>query len=241
MSTAGLLIIGNEILSGKVVDENSPFLCREMRELGVDVERILTISDEVELIAREVRAMSNAYDYVVTSGGIGPTHDDVTIEGIAQAFDRPIELNESIAARLRRASNGEPNESAMKMAMIPQGASLLDAGDMWFPLVVIENVFVFPGIPELLRKKFTSSRERFRGIPFEVRRVFVTLHESEIVADLNSLLEEFPDLLLGSYPKIGESAFRVLLTLESRDADYLQRALASLLGRLSTDCVHKVE
>ncbi|MCH2169410.1 molybdopterin-binding protein [Myxococcota bacterium] len=241
MSTAGLLIIGNEILSGKVVDENSPFLCREMRELGVDVERILTISDDVDLIAREVLAMSNAYDYVLTSGGIGPTHDDVTFEGIAQAFGRSIELNESIAARLRRASKEEPNESAMKMAMIPQGASLLDAGDLWFPLVVIENVYVFPGIPELLRKKFTSSRERFRGIPFEVRRVFVTLSESEIVTDLNALLDEFPDLLLGSYPKIGETAFRVLLTLESRDADYLQRALASLLDRLSSDCIHKVE
>ena len=241
MSTAGLLIIGNEILSGKVVDENSPFLCREMRELGVDVERILTISDDVDLIAREVLAMSNAYDYVLTSGGIGPTHDDVTFEGIAQAFGRSIELNESIAARLRRASKEEPNESAMKMAMIPQGASLLDAGDLWFPLVVIENVYVFPGIPELLRKKFTSSRERFRGIPFEVRRVFVTLSESEIVTDLNALLDEFPDLLLGSYPKIGETAFRVLLTLESRDADYLQRALASLLDRLSSDCIHKLE
>jgi molybdopterin-biosynthesis enzyme MoeA-like protein len=127
------------------------------------------------------------------------------------------------------------------MAMIPSGASLLDSGDLWFPLVVIENVYVFPGVPELFRKKFDSSRERFRGVPFELRRVYVTVHESDIAQDLHDLLTEFPDLLLGSYPKIAEQAFRVMLTLESRDADYLQRAFDSLLVRLPADSIHKVE
>ena len=83
MPTAGILIIGNEILSGKVVDTNSPYFCRELRALGVDVERILTIPDEVQCIASEVKAMSQAYDFVFTSGGIGPTHDDLTLEGVA--------------------------------------------------------------------------------------------------------------------------------------------------------------
>ena len=241
MSSAGILIIGNEILSGKVVDENSPYLCPELRELGVDVERILTIPDVIETIANEVRAMSDRYDHVFTSGGIGPTHDDLTIEGIAQAFGRPVELNESIADRLRRNARGELNESTMKMAMIPQGASLLDAGDLWFPLVVIENVYVFPGVPELLRKKFESSRERFRGVPFELKHVYVTVHESEIAAELHELLVEFPNLLLGSYPKIRETEYRVMLTLESRDTGYLERALDSLLLRLPEHTILKVE
>ena len=241
MSSAGILIIGNEILSGKVVDENSPYLCHELRELGVDVERILTIPDVIETIANEVRAMSDRYDHVFTSGGIGPTHDDLTIEGIAQAFGRPVELNESIADRLRRNARGEINESTMKMAMIPQGASLLDAGDLWFPLVVIENVYVFPGVPELLRKKFESSRERFRGVPFELKHVYVTVHESEIAAELHELLVEFPNLLLGSYPKIRETEYRAMLTLESRDTGYLERALDSLLLRLPEHTILKVE
>ena len=90
MPSAGILVIGNEILSGKVADANSPYFCRELRALGVDVERILTIPDEVDTIAREVRAMSDAYDFVFTSRGIGPTHDDLTIEGVAAAFDLPI-------------------------------------------------------------------------------------------------------------------------------------------------------
>jgi len=241
MPTAGILIIGNEILSGKVVDENSPYLCRELRTLGVDVERILTIPDAVDQIANEVTAMSAAYDHVFTSGGIGPTHDDVTIEAVAKAFGRELELCESIYERLVHATGETPNESQKKMAMIPAGSSLLDSGDLWFPLVVIENVYVFPGVPELFRKKFDSSRERFRGIPFELRRIFVTVHESEIAQDLHDVLGEFPDLLLGSYPKVTERDFRVMLTLESRDADYLQRAFDALLLRLSADAIYKVE
>jgi len=241
MPTAGILVIGNEILSGKIVDVNSPYLCKELRTLGVDVERILTIPDDIDQIAGAVKTMSDAYDHVFTSGGIGPTHDDVTIEAVAQAFGRGLERCESIYARLGRSDDEPPNESQAKMAMIPAGASLLDSGDLWFPLVVIENVYVFPGVPELFRKKFDSSRERFRGVPFELRRVYVTVYESDIAQDLHDLLSEFPDLLLGSYPKIAEKSFRVMLTLESRDVDYLQRALDSLLARLPTDAIHKVE
>ena len=241
MPTAGILVIGNEILSGKVVDTNSPFLCQELRELGVDVERIVTIPDGVEVIAEHVRAMSQAYDFVFTSGGIGPTHDDVTFDGIAAAFDRGVVRSESIVERLRRATGEEPNESQLKMAQIPAGATLLDSGDLWFPLLVVDNVYAFPGIPELLRKKFQSSRERFRGIPFVLKRVFVRLMESEIAEDLHALLSEYPELLLGSYPKIREESFRVLLTLESRDAQYVQEALDSLLARLPEDAVARVE
>ena len=241
MPTAGIVIIGNEILSGKVTDVNSPYLCRELRSLGVDVERIVTIPDQVPVIAREVRAMSETYDFVFTSGGIGPTHDDLTMDGVAEAFDRPIECNPSIAERIERAQGRVPNESQLKMAMVPTGSKLVDAGDLWFPVVIVENVYVFPGIPELLRKKFESVRERFRGVPVLLKRVFVKQRESDIAASLHELLDEFPELMLGSYPRIGEEAFHVLLTLESRDAGYLQRALEALLARLPAEAVHRIE
>jgi len=239
--SAGIIIIGNEVLSGKVTDVNSPYLCRELRSLGVDVERILTIPDVIDVIAAEVRAMSAAYDFVFTSGGIGPTHDDLTMDGVAKAFGRELELSTSIAGRIERAQGREPNESQLKMAMIPAGASLVDAGDLWFPVVIVDNVYVFPGVPELLRKKFDSIRDRFRGEPFLLKNVYVKRRESEIAASLNDLLREFPALLLGSYPKIGQESFHVLLTLESRDAAYLGRALDSLLSRLTADAVFKVE
>jgi FAD synthetase len=242
MPTAGILVIGNEILSGKVVDTNSPYLCRELRSLGVDVERIITIPDDIEVIAEHVRMLHKAYDLVFTSGGIGPTHDDMTIDGIALAFGRPLEHSESIAVRLERAAKGTTlNASQLKMAQVPAGASLIDAGDLWFPLVVVENVYIFPGIPELLRKKFESARDRFRGVPFVLKRVYVTRMESEIAQHLHELLAEFPELHLGSYPRIQEESFRVMLTLESRDAGYVQRALDSLLGRLPDGAVRSVE
>jgi molybdenum cofactor synthesis domain-containing protein len=241
MPTAGILVIGNEILSGKVVDTNSPYLCRELRTLGVDVERIITIPDQIDVIAEHVRAMHKAYDLVFTSGGIGPTHDDLTIDGIAAAFGRPLEHSESIASRIERATGKTPNASQLKMAQVPAGAMLIDTGDLWFPLVVVENVYIFPGIPELLRKKFESARDRFRGIPFVLKRVYVTRMESEIAEHLHGLLAEFPELHLGSYPRIQEESFRVLLTLESRDAGYVQRALDSLLGRLPDGAVRRVE
>jgi molybdenum cofactor synthesis domain-containing protein len=241
MPGAALLVIGNEILSGKVVDTNSPFLAAELRKLGVDLERILTIPDVVEIIAREVRAMSDAYDFVFTSGGIGPTHDDLTMDAIAQAFGRKLELNRSMMERMERHQGTPPNESQRKMAMIPEGAQVIDAGDLWFPVVIVENVHIFPGIPKLLQKKFHSIRERFRGVPFQLRRIYVTKRESDIADHLNDLLVEFPELMLGSYPKIEEQDYRVLLTLESRDGDYLLRAQASLIARLDDDAIFKVE
>jgi molybdenum cofactor synthesis domain-containing protein len=241
MPSAGILIIGNEILSGKVTDTNSPYLCRELRSLGVDVERILSIPDDVPTIAREVSELSERYDVVFTSGGIGPTHDDLTMDGVALAFGRKLVRSDSIAARIERAQGRTPNESQLKMAMVPEDALLIDAGDLWFPVVVVENVYVLPGIPELLRKKFESVRERFRGVPVLLKRVFVKRRESDIAGELNALLEQYPELMLGSYPKIGEETFHVLLTLESRDAGYLQSALDALLLRLPADSIHRVE
>ena len=241
MPSAALLDIGNEILSGKVVDTNSPFLASELRKLGVDLERILTIPDEIDLIAREVRAMSDAYDFVFTSGGIGPTHDDLTMDAIARAFDRALEPSLSMLERMERHQGEAPNESQRKMALIPSGAEVIDAGDLWFPVVIVENVHIFPGIPKLLQKKFHSIKDRFRGVPFQLSRIYVTKRESDIADQLNDLLVEFPDLMLGSYPKIEERDYRVLLTLESRDTDYLMRAQESLLARLPDDAVFKVE
>jgi FAD synthetase len=241
MPTAGVVVIGNEILSGKVKDSNSHFLFRELRNLGVEVERMITIPDVVSTIATEVRAMSDAYDFVFTSGGIGPTHDDLTIEGIAAAFGRKVVHSESIEERIRRQTSRELNESVLKMAQVPEGAALLDAGDLWFPLVVVENVYIFPGIPELLRKKFESARTRFQGVPFVLKKVYVNAMESDIANDLNELLRAFPELMLGSYPKIGIESYRVELTLESRDAGMVQSALDSLLERLPDGSIVKVE
>ncbi len=241
MATAALLVIGNEILSGKVRDTNSAFLAVELRKLGVELERILTIPDVIDLIASETRALSDAYDFVFTSGGIGPTHDDMTMDGIAQAFDRRIELNQSMLDRMARYSDKPLNDAMKKMAMIPEGAEVLDVGGLWFPVVVVQNVHIFPGIPELFEKKFHSIRDRFSGEPFVLRKLYVRESESDIADILNALLREFPELMLGSYPRINEEHYRVMLTLESRDEGYVDRATQTLIKSLPDDAIHKIE
>ncbi|MDP6980647.1 MAG: molybdopterin-binding protein [Myxococcota bacterium] len=241
MPTAGFLVIGNEILSGKVVDTNSPFLAKELRKIGVDLERILTIPDEIDIIADEVRTMSAIYDYVITSGGIGPTHDDLTMDGVAKAFGLPMVLDEDLCKRIEDATGDHFNESMRKMAILPKGAGVQESGDLWFPLICVNNVYVLPGIPRLFEAKFPSVAEQMTGIPVQLKRVYVKTFESEIASYLHDLLEDFDELMLGSYPRMGEEHYRVLLTLESRDMGYLERALEALLSRLPAEIVHKVE
>src|SRR5262252_7248276 len=114
MATAAIVVIGNEILSGKVVDTNSPYLCRELRDLGVDVQRIVVIPDEIDVIAEEVRAASRSHDWVFTSGGVGPTHDDLTMDGVAKAFGVPIEIHPTVVERIERAIRQPANDSQRK-------------------------------------------------------------------------------------------------------------------------------
>lgn len=185
--------------------------------------------------------MSETYDFVFTSGGIGPTHDDLTMDGIAKAFDLDIVLNQSMVDRMARYSKAPINDAMKKMALIPEGAEVLDVGGLWFPVVVVSNVHIFPGIPELFEKKFDSIRDRFSGIPFQLRKIYVRENESDIAETLNALLKEFPQLMLGSYPRMNEEDYRVLLTLESRDPDYVNRATETLVSRLPTDAIHKIE
>jgi FAD synthetase len=246
VSTAGILIIGNEILSGKVQDENTPYFLRELRALGVDVRAVHVVPDEIECIAEEVRSFSARFDYVLTSGGVGPTHDDLTMDGVAAAFGVELLVHDEMAGQLRRALHGaEPNPSQLKMCMLPRGADLISTPDLWFPLVQVRNVYIFPGIPRLLQAKFESARGCFKGQPYYLRRVYVRCMESDIAQDLHDLLADFPELLLGSYPRTtartGEGDYLTMLTLESRDEAYMLRAVDSLVARIPDGSLLRVD
>jgi FAD synthetase len=238
--TAGIILVGNEILSGKIEDANAVYLCRELRGLGVDVRRIAVIPDEVDVIAREVRAQSDAHDVVFTSGGVGPTHDDVTIEGVARALRVPVVRHPALAALLVRHYGDRVTEAHLKMAEVPEGAELVGGESLRFPTIVMRNVYVLPGVPEIFRQKFDAIRERFREAPIHLRQVFVSIGEGTLAAYLNDLLRDFPALLLGSYPEFSNPEYRVKVTLESRDPAYLEAAIGALLGRLPGDAVVKV-
>lgn len=238
--TAGIILIGNEILSGKVTDLNATYLCQELRTLGVDVRRISVIPDEVDLIAKEVLEFSRSYDCVFTSGGVGPTHDDVTMEGIARGFGVPVVRHPELIARLQAMYREHLNEARLRMAEVPDGAELL-ANDLRFPAVMVRNVYILPGIPEIFREKFEAIKERFRGVPFYLKTVYVRIGEGILAGHLSAMLRMFPDLMCGSYPKLSHPEYKVRVTLESQDPDYLERAFSDLMGRLPPDAVVKVE
>ena len=239
--TAGILIIGNEILSGKVQDANSPYLCRELRALGVEVRRISVIPDDVNTIAEESSTFSGAYDIVFTTGGVGPTHDDVTVEGIAKGLGRRVVIHPDLERVVKELYPGKVNSARLRLAKVPEGAELLGQPDLVFPVVLIKNIYIFPGVPEILIQKFNGIKERFRDAPFFLKTVFVTDGEGAIAEHLNTVIREFPELLLGSYPELNHPDYRVRLTLESKDPAYLDKAFRRLLSLLPASSIAKVE
>jgi len=239
--TAGLVVIGNEILSGKVADANTPFLARELRALGVTLERVTVIPDEIDTVAGVVADFAGRFEIVFTSGGVGPTHDDVTMDAVAQAFGRPMVEHAGLRLAIEQFVGRRVNQAHLKMARVPEGCELVTDGHAAFPTVIVENVYVLPGIPEIFQVKLVALRDRFRSRPYHLRQVFVREYETGIAEFLNATLASFPELLLGSYPKLSDPEYRVRLTLESKDETYVEAALADLIGRLPEGFVVKVE
>lgn len=239
--TAAVIVIGDEILSGKVQDVNSPYLCRELRQLGVEVNRISIIPDDPEVIGREVLSCSQNHDYVFTSGGVGPTHDDLTIRGIAQGFGCQVFRHPELERILRDHCRGALNEAQFKLSEIPQGAILLTRTGLSFPVIRFRNVYIFPGIPQILRKKFEAIKEDFREAPFFLHTLFLVATEDSIAHHLHAVLRSYPDLKLGSYPEMGRSDYQVKITIESKDQSYLQAARQYLLELLPPQFVVRSE
>ncbi len=239
--SAALVVIGNEILSGKVQDSNAYFAARELRSAGVELKRIAVVPDDLDAIAEEVAYSSAHFDFVITSGGVGPTHDDITMEGVARAFKRKLLAHPELVGLINQYMGERANAASLRMAQVPEGAVLNDAGDIRFPTVQIENVYVLPGIPQLFEAKLAALKARISADPYFIRTIYTTALESALAEHLNATLAAYPRLMLGSYPKIGNPQYRVKLTLESKDRDYLERAFRHLLELIPGDAVVKVE
>lgn len=240
-STAGIIIIGNEVLSGRVQDINAQYLAAELRELGVALLKISVIPDDIVTIGREAAVFSEDYTYVFTSGGIGPTHDDLTMEGIASGFGVPMVRNPLLEDRFRKRYGEAANEYVLKMACVPEGAELIDFGNERFPLVLFRNIYVFPGIPRFLRERFSQIRERFRSSSFQSRRLFMSCEESEVAGVLTEIAASFPGVSIGSYPAVANEQHRVMLTVESKKREYVDQVMEELLRRLPPHVILSVE
>lgn len=239
--TAGIIIIGNEILSGKVRDVNSFFLVTELRALGVNVIRISVIPDDIKIIGEEVHLFSRLFDYVFTSGGIGPTHDDLTIEGISNAFGIKMVYHDKLVDWLKQRYGASTNEAALKMALVPKGSDLLNSEGDNLPVISFKNIIIFPGVPHLLRSKFLALKERFRCSEYFIKRIYINDDEIKIADTLNSVAIANKDLMIGSYPVGGSQDYRVIVTVESKSAQTLTMAINELLKLLPQRVIFKVE
>ena len=228
MKTAGIIIIGNEILSGKVQDLNSSYLCKELRLLGVEVRQIITIPDVREIIAQTAVDFSERYTWVFTSGGIGPTHDDITVASIADGFGEGLIESPKIIEIIKSYHGNNMTDAHRRMAMIPKGAKLIETLEGRPPQLQFKNIFIFPGIPEFLKSRFSNIKESFRTTPIVLKEIYLNADEGKIASMLDSTLDAYPNLMLGSYPRVSGADYKVKLTLECRDSAYLQEAFKFL-------------
>jgi molybdenum cofactor synthesis domain-containing protein len=200
--SAGLLVIGDEILSGRTVDQNINFLAKNLSQIGIALAEVRVVGDFENEIILAVNELRKKFDYVFTSGGIGPTHDDITSLSIAKAFDQDLILNEVAQKILIQHYGAENvNEARLKMAYLPRTASLLDNPISSAPGFRIENVFVMAGIPKIFQAMFEASKKELKtGCKITSREIKITLTESVIAKDLTDLQNKYHQIAMGSYP-----------------------------------------
>lgn len=241
LAGAAIVAIGNELLSGKVADLNVPLLTRELRELGLPLLEVRWIPDDIETIGATVRELSARFEVVFSSGGVGPTHDDVTFAGVAHGFGLELARNEELAADIARLYGPErTNEAVLRMADVPEGATLLTEEALKIPVVVVRNVYILPGEPTIFRRKWKAIRERFRRAPFHLRKVYTSLDEGVIAGVLEETERRF-GISVGSYPRYDTAEYAVLVTLESKDAARVDEALAFLLSKMPPEAIVRQE
>jgi molybdenum cofactor synthesis domain-containing protein len=219
---ATLLVIGNEVLSAKVRDENGPWAAERLRDLGVRLAAILTIPDELELLAEVVDRERRRVDWLFTSGGVGPTHDDVTVPAVARALGRELKRLPALEAALREGHRRwlgleGVSEAVLRMADVPEGTRL--AGDPAHPVLVVDNVVMLPGVPRFFRLQFDAFAIELRGAPrFRVATLELTLREDEFAERLADVARAHPDVAIGSYPRFDDADHAVRVTFEATDA-----------------------
>ncbi len=234
-ATAAFVVVGDEILTGKVDDTNSRFLIKVLRDCGVDLKRILVVSDDVDEIAWAVAdCLDHGFDHVFTSGGIGPTHDDVTSAGVAQALGRGLTRHPELEAQLRRHFGDHLSPDHLRMADVPEGTELSSPGLIPWPVIEPRpGLYMLPGIPQIFEDKVGALRDRLmQADRLVVTWVYCKVGEGQLASHLKAVLAESEGVTIGSYPVLGQPGYRVRVSIESRDPLAVDQAVAALLARL---------
>ena len=233
-ATTDVLIIGDEILNGETREKNLGFLAGRLRELGIRLREARVVADVEEEIVGALRELAGRYDYVFTSGGIGPTHDDITCASVARAFGRPIVRHDEAHRRLAAfcAERGLPlTPEREKMARVPEGAELIVNAISVAPGFSLENVYVMAGIPRILESMFEALAPTLRrGTPLATRRIDCRVPEGTVAAEITALQDAHPDLRIGSYPYHRDGVYGTTVVIRGEDAERVEAAEASFLA-----------
>ena len=217
--TSAILIIGNEILSGRTVDKNTSFIAKWLGELGISVEEVRVIPDKENAIINTLNELRKKYQYVFTTGGIGPTHDDITSESVAKAFEKKYDFNKEAYAILEKYYvNSDFNDGRKKMAKMPEGASLIYNEQGSAPAFYLENVFVLPGIPSYVELMLPQLRKIIaKGKKIISLSCDAKVRESSIATDLSKIQDKYSDIDIGSYPYSQKDSFGTILVMRGVD------------------------
>ncbi len=224
--SAAIIIIGDEILAGRIRDQNSPFLIKELSDQGVEVRYCLTIPDDVEVIAEVVKEYSAKVTWMFTAGGIGPTHDDITMEGIGKAFKTQIVSSPNLEKTIITAYGDRFRPEHLKMAKVPEGTELVCTQKPRFPVVQFRNIIILPGVPEFLKVLFLSVKDQFQGIKIPVREINLLTEEGIIASVLHTAIDRYPGVKIGSYPCFIKQGCIVKLVIEHQDSAELDKVVA---------------
>jgi len=231
--TSAVVLVGNELLSGKVTDANLFELAGTLRALGIRLTRALILPDDLALLTEEIGGLAKTHDVVFTSGGVGPTHDDVTIEAVARAFGSEPTLDPTLAALIRGAYGERCTPDHLRMALIPRGAELAASSDGAWPVPVMKNVWMLPGVPEVFREKLATVRTFLRGpAPFVSRAVYTRLEEARLKPLLDALVVDHTGVEIGSYPRWFEPSYKTKITFDARDATLVEAAARAFVASL---------
>jgi len=241
--TAALVIIGDEILSGRTEDANLPVIARWLGERGVRLAEARIVPDRHAAIAEAVNATRRLHDYVFTTGGIGPTHDDITAEAVAQAFDRPLRLHEEAYRRLQaHYPPGEFTEARQRMARVPEGGELIDNPVSVAPGFRLDNVYVLAGVPEIVEVMLDSLAHTVTGgAPMRSKSLGVALPESAFADALGRIQRAYPDVQIGSYPFYHSGGAGLHVVMRSTDEAVLEQVAAEVAGAARAEGVEPVE
>jgi len=228
--TAAMLVIGDEILSGRTQDTNSHYVARQLTSLGIDLKEVRVVGDDEGEIVAALNALRSRYDFVFTTGGIGPTHDDITADAVAKAFGVGIGYHpEAYAALEARYEKGQFNDARKRMARIPDGGTLIKNSASVAPGFQIGNVFVMAGVPMVMRAMMEEVVARLpRGKTVKSITVSADLPEGAIAQGLADIQKAFPQTAIGSYPWYRDGRFGAQLVVRSRDADAVEAAAAAI-------------